>query len=152
MACAAALADPDSPAFDQHLKPVLTKSLLARTLGFSRHSYYYRPKLPAKDTNLADHIRRIYKDDDDTLGAKKLAKQLSTETSIPINHKRVARVMRAQALCSRPKKAKYRYPGQYGRTIYQSHQSYDRLWHCPVSHCRTSTGSDPFGYPGGQIG
>jgi putative transposase len=92
----------------------LTKSLLARTLGFSRHSYYYRPKLPAKDTDLAGRIRRIYKDDDDTLGAKKLAKQLSQElgTDTPVNHKRVARVMRTQEICSRPKKAKYRYPGK----------------------------------------
>ncbi len=93
---------------------MLTKSLLARTLGFSRHSYYYKPKLPAKDAEIADHIRRIYKDDDDTLGAKKLAKQLSQElgTAKSVNHKRVARVMKTQEICSRPKKAKYRYPGK----------------------------------------
>lgn len=93
---------------------MLTKSLLARTLGFSRYTYYYQPKLPQKDSNLAEHIRRIYKDDDDTLGAKKLAKQLSQELggSKPVNHKRVARVMKTQEICSRPKKAKYRYPGK----------------------------------------
>jgi putative transposase len=96
------------------LKPVLTRSLLARTLGFSRHSYYYKPKLPQKDSDLADHIRRIYKDDDDTLGAKKLAKQLSRElgSDKPVNHKRVARVMKTQAISSRPKKAKYVNPGK----------------------------------------
>lgn len=82
-------------------------------MGFSRHSYYYKPKLPAKDAGLAEHIRRIYKNDDDTLGAKKLAKQLSQELDDkPVNHKRVARVMRTQELSSRPKKAKYRYPGK----------------------------------------
>lgn len=116
MACATALTNLDSPAFDQTLQSSLTKSLLARTLGFSRHSYYYQPKLPAKDSDLAEHIRRIYRDDDDTLGAKKLAKQISQEGVVdgkpPVNHKRVARVMRTQEISSRPKKAKYRYPGK----------------------------------------
>ena len=123
MACATALTDPISPAFDQHLQPVLSKSLLARTLGFSRHSYYYKPKLPAKDYELAERIRDIYKNDDDTLGAKKLAKQISGElrdtTSsndagkvASINHKRVARVMRTQGISARLRKAKYVYPGK----------------------------------------
>jgi len=77
LAAAHALTDPDSPAFDQCLQPVLNRSLLARTLGFSRHSYYYQPRLPGKDAELAERIRGIYRDDDDTLGAKKLAKQMS---------------------------------------------------------------------------
>lgn len=94
---------------------MLSRSLLARTLGFSRHSYYYKPKLPEKDHIVAEHIRRIYKDDDDTLGAKKLAKQLSREGVVggkPVNHKRVARVMGTQEISSRPRKPKYRYPGK----------------------------------------
>jgi transposase InsO family protein len=92
--------------------------MLAKTLGFSRHSYYYKPKLPIKDADLADQIRDIYRDDDDTLGAKKLAKQLTTNSAKhnpaakPINHKRVARVMTAQGLSARPIKAKYKYPGK----------------------------------------
>jgi transposase InsO family protein len=91
--------------------------LLARTLGFSRHSYYYQPKLPAKDAPVAEHIRRIYKDDDDTLGAKKLAKQISqemrdTNKTVTVNHKRVARIMKSQDIASRPRKPKYRYPGK----------------------------------------
>jgi putative transposase len=97
------------------LQPLLNRSLLARTLGFSRHSYYYKPKLPEKDCIIAEHIRRIYKYDDDTLGAKKLAKQISQEGVVdgkPVNHKRVARVMKTQEISSRPKKAKYRYPGK----------------------------------------
>lgn len=83
-------------------------------LGFSRHSYYYQPKLPGKDAELAERIRGIYRDDDDTLGAKKLAKQMSQETdgASPVNHKRVARVMKTQDIASRAKKAKYRYPGK----------------------------------------
>jgi putative transposase len=86
--------------------------LLARTLGFSRHSYYYKPKLPSKDGVLADHVRRIYRDDDDTLGAKKLAKQIGAETNTPVNHKRVARMMCTQGVSARPRKAKYVYPGK----------------------------------------
>jgi transposase InsO family protein len=93
---------------------VLTRSLLARTLGFCRHSWYYQPKLPVKDHELAERICRIYRDDDDTLGAKKLAKQLSAEAGRgrPVNHKRVARVMRLHSMTSRPRKAKYVYPGK----------------------------------------
>ena len=95
---------------------MLNRSLLARTLGFSRHSYYYKPKLPAKDRDLAEHIRRIYKNDDDTLGAKKLAKQISQESQAvggkPVNHKQVARIMRLHELTARPRKAKYIYPGK----------------------------------------
>lgn len=89
----------------------LNRSLLARTLGFSRHSYYYRPRLPAKDRTLAERIRSIYRDDDDTLGAKKLAKQLSQDGTA-VNHKRVAKVMRTQDITARPRKAKYTYPGK----------------------------------------
>ena len=97
------------------MQPLLSRSLLARTLDFSRHSYYYKPRLPEKDRIVAEHIRRIYREDDDTLGAKKLAKQISQEGVVdgkPVNHKRIARVMRAQEISSRPKKAKYRYPGK----------------------------------------
>lgn len=82
-------------------------------MDFSRHSFYYRPRLPAKDGDLAEHIRRIYREDDDTLGAKKLAKQISQELGDnPVNHKRVSRVMRTQEISSRPRKPKYRYPGK----------------------------------------
>lgn len=97
------------------MQPLLNRSLLARTLGFSRHSYYYKPKLLQKDCIVAEHIRRIYRDDDDTLGAKKLAKQISQEGAVDsksVNHKRVARVMKTQEIFSRPKKAKYHYPGK----------------------------------------
>ncbi len=86
--------------------------MLARTLNFSRHSYYYKPRLPAKDAELAGQVQRIYQDDDDTLGAKKLAKQISVEAKSSVNHKRVARVMRTAGLCARPRKARYIYPGK----------------------------------------
>lgn len=112
IACSAAFTDPDSPAFDQDMQAKLTRSLLARTLGFSRHSYYYKPKLPARDRPVAGHIERIHKDDDDTLGAKKLAKQISAETNVPVNHKRVARIMTTYGIRSRPKKPRYIYPGK----------------------------------------
>ncbi len=94
------------------MQPALSKSLLARTLCFSRHSYYYRPVLASKDRLIAERIRTIYRDDDDTLGAKKLAKQIGTETNAPVNHKRVTRVMRMQDITARPRKARYIYPGK----------------------------------------
>jgi putative transposase len=112
IACAESLSDPDSPTYDALLASKLTKSLLARTLGFSRHSYYYKLKLPARDQLIADHIERIHKDDDDTLGAKKLAKQISQEQPKPVNHKQVARIMKQQNIQSRPKKLRYIYPGK----------------------------------------
>lgn len=106
------MSDPDSPIYDAPLASKLTKSLLARTLGFSRHSYYYKPKLPILDQAMAERIRKIHEDDDDTLGAKKLAKQISSETNTPTNHKRIARIMIAQGIHSRPKKQRYIYPGK----------------------------------------
>ena len=68
--------------------------------------------MPGRDYGVAERIRRVYRDDDDTLGAKKLAKQLSHEDGIAINHKRVARIMRLHELSARPRKAKYVYPGK----------------------------------------
>ena len=57
-------------------------------------------------------MHRIYRDDDDTLGAKKLAKQIASETNTPTNHKRVSRIMASQGIHSRPKKLRYVYPGK----------------------------------------
>jgi hypothetical protein len=94
------------------LAPKLTKTVLARTLGFSRHSYYYRPKLPARDQPFLERIRRIYAEDDDTLGPKKPAKQIGNETKVATNHKRIARIMRTQEISARPRKLKYKYPGK----------------------------------------
>jgi len=84
-------------------------------LGLERTSLYYKPKQPRKDALLAERIAAIYEKDDDTLGAKKLAKLLGAETaptggqadgqtgSQPVNHKRVARVMAACGIRPRPK-------------------------------------------------
>jgi hypothetical protein len=70
IAVAESFTDPDSPIFNQDLVSRLTKSLLARTLGFSRHSYYYPPKLPSRDQPFLEQIRRIYAEDDDTTRAQ----------------------------------------------------------------------------------
>lgn len=94
------------------MAPKLTKTVLARALGFSRHSYYYRPKLPGRDQPFLEQIRRIYAEHDDTLGPKKLAKQIGNETKIATNHKRISRIMRTHEVSARPRKLKYRYPGR----------------------------------------
>lgn len=98
--------------FNKQLAPKLTKVLLARTLGFSRHSYYYRIRLPTRDQPFLEHIRRIYQDDDDTLGPKKLAKQIGNETKTATNHKRIARIMSVNDMSARPRKLRYTYPGR----------------------------------------
>jgi putative transposase len=112
IAVAESFTDPDSPIYNQSLASRLTKSLLARTLGFSRYSWYYQPKLPARDQPFAEHIRRIYSDDNDTLGPKKLAKQITGETGKPTNHKRITRIMHNHEISARPRKARYVYPGK----------------------------------------
>jgi len=112
LAVAQGFTNPDSPAYNPLLAPELTKRILAEALDFSRSSWYYQPKLPARDQPFAEAIRRIYAEDDDTLGPKKLAKQIGTETGQPTNHKRIARIMHEQEISARSRKAKYKYPGR----------------------------------------
>jgi len=112
LAVAESFTNPDSPTFNQNLASKMSKTLLARTLEFSRYSWYYHPKLPVRDQPFAEAIRRIYAEDDDTLGPKKLAKQIGNEIGEPTNHKRIARIMHEQEISARSRKAKYKYPGR----------------------------------------
>jgi len=86
--------------------PKLTKSILARTLGFCRGSWYYQSKLEGKDKELSNQILRVHEEDDDTLGHKKLAKLLL------VNKKRVLRVMSKYGIKARRRTNKYRYHGK----------------------------------------
>lgn len=155
MAAASALTCPDSPAYDRTLAPRLNKTLLARALDFSRHSFYYRPKLPSKDAELGEHIKRVYKDDDDTLGSRKLAKQIGNELNMAINHKRVARVMSTQDIQARARKPKYRYPGKtkepftnlvramdhYEVAVYPKHEQQPEIVRSDILEGRLADGS-----------
>ena len=123
---AAGLLDPDSPLYLENttyphpatgnpISKTLAKATIARALGLDRTSLYYKPKQPRKDALLAERIAAIYEQDDDTLGAKKLAKLLGAEgmeedgqennkgNGKPVNHKRVARVMAVSGIRPRPK-------------------------------------------------
>lgn len=86
-----------------HLDDEPSKTTLARALCLDRTSLYYKPRQPNKDALLAGRIAAIYEQDDDTLGARKLAKLLSAGSNEPVNHKRVARVMKICGIHPRPK-------------------------------------------------
>lgn len=86
--------------------PHLTISILARTLGFSRGSWYYQSKLEDKDKKLANQITKLHEEEDDTLGHKKLAKLLA------VNKKRILRVMKKYGIKPRKRTNKYRYHGK----------------------------------------
>ena len=73
---------------------------LCRVIGSARSSYYYwvgtaarRAEREAADLALAARIRAVHRDSQGTYGAPRITAELR-ETGEPVNHKRVARVMR----------------------------------------------------------
>jgi len=85
--------------------PNLSKSLLAKTLGFSRSLWYMPRLLPSKDRAVASRIEELHKKDD-TLGQRSLAPLLK------MGKARVSRVMKEYGIAARPRKKAYRYPGK----------------------------------------
>lgn len=79
---------------------------ITRTLSISRGSFYRNSVLEGKDKKLAVEIERIYEEDDDTLGHKKLAPLLHTGKN------RVLRVMKKYGIKPRKRKNKYYYAGK----------------------------------------
>lgn len=86
--------------------PVYTKSIISRALRFARESWYYVSKLEPKDKLLANRIEDIHRDEDDTLGHKKLAPILGT------GKERVRRVMKKYHIRARKRTKKYVYRGK----------------------------------------
>lgn len=78
---------------------------VARSLGFSRYSFYTRHVLEDKDLQLKNKIDRLY-ETDDTLGPKKVSKLLG------VNKKRALRVMRKYGVQPRRQPKRYRYAGK----------------------------------------
>ena len=79
-------------------------SLLCEIAEVSRSGYYKHLHADQKGHGDAEVARRIKKAQEEVLytyGAKRMAKQLSATGSPPINHKRIARVMRENMLNSR---------------------------------------------------
>lgn len=72
---------------DQPLAEVTTVTERAQSLGVSRSSLYYEPKLPAKDQTLKTHIEAVLADNP-SYGHKRIALELG------LNKKRILRVMK----------------------------------------------------------
>ena len=88
------------------LNPTYTKRQLAKAFCFERTMFYYQSKMAIRDKAVAVEIERIYEDEDDTLGHKKLA---------PILHmgkNRIWRVMKKYGLKPRKRSNKYHYHGK----------------------------------------
>ncbi|MDP3014770.1 MAG: IS3 family transposase [Candidatus Subteraquimicrobiales bacterium] len=64
----------------------LTKTEIARKLGCSRGSLYYKKKIPSKDLQMKEEIRKVMKDNP-AYGHKRIAMELK------LNKKRILRVM-----------------------------------------------------------
>ncbi|MGB8943526.1 MAG: IS3 family transposase [Streptomyces sp.] len=75
---------------------------LCSILGVSRSSFYYwrrtaadRAARQVADARLAARIRLVHQESDGTYGAPRITAELREENGVAVNHKRVARIMRA---------------------------------------------------------
>ncbi|WP_330321388.1 IS3 family transposase (plasmid) [Streptomyces clavifer] len=78
---------------------------LCTILGVSRSSFYYwsrtaadRAARQAADARLAARIRAVHQESDGTYGAPRIAAELRETSGEAVNHKRVARLMRASGI------------------------------------------------------
>ncbi|MEW9513534.1 IS3 family transposase [Streptomyces bacillaris] len=78
---------------------------LCSILGVSRSSFYYwrrtavdRAARQTADAKLAARIRAVHQESDGTYGAPRIPAELREENGVAVNHKRVARIMRASGI------------------------------------------------------
>ncbi|MBZ6261193.1 IS3 family transposase [Streptomyces olivaceus] len=78
---------------------------LCSILGVSRSSFYYwrrtaadRTARQAADAKLATRIQAVHRESDGTYGAPRITAELREENGEAVNHKRVARIMRASGI------------------------------------------------------
>ncbi|MET7635368.1 IS3 family transposase [Streptomyces sp. NPDC001773] len=78
---------------------------LCSILGVSRSSFYYwrrtaadRAARQAADAQLAARIRAVHQESDGTYGAPRITAELRETSGEAVNHKRVARIMRASGI------------------------------------------------------
>ncbi|WP_190046370.1 IS3 family transposase [Streptomyces finlayi] len=78
---------------------------LCSILGVSRSSFYYwrrtaadRAARQVADARLAARIRAVHQESDGTHGAPRITAELREENGVAVNHKRVARIMRASGI------------------------------------------------------
>lgn len=88
--------------------PPKSKTELAKQLGISRQSLYYRPKMPARDLKLKAEIEKVMSDNK-AYGHKRIAWTLS------INKKRALRVMKLFGLKPRRRRKKPDKPEDLGQ-------------------------------------
>jgi len=100
-----------------------TKTQLAKKLGVSRSSLYYRPKRPAADLKLRHAIETVMIENPG-YGSPRVAMALG------INHKRVARVMKKFGLKPARRAKTPRKPGDQGRAPVPAPNILKRL--CPI--------------------
>jgi len=84
--------------------------LLCDIVEVSRSGYYRyvdTPKVSLKDSLLEEKVRRIQEDVRYSYGAKRMARYLSLAEGIPINHKRIARIMNENLLHARVRKRRH---------------------------------------------
>jgi putative transposase len=84
--------------------------LLCSLAEVSRSGYYrylQANSRPAKDASLVDTVRSIQEDVRYSYGAKRMARYLSLTEGIPINHKRIARIMNENLLNARVRKRRH---------------------------------------------
>ncbi|MET7345513.1 IS3 family transposase [Streptomyces sp. NPDC087866] len=78
---------------------------LCSILGVSRSSFYYwrrtavnRAARQVADAKLAARIRAVHQESDGTYGSPRITAELREENGVAVNHKRVARIMRASGI------------------------------------------------------
>jgi putative transposase len=88
------------------LNSPVNKQQMAIALSFNRNSFYYQSRLEPKDKELANAMEQQHRDEDDTLGHRKLAKILH------VGKNKAKRVMKKYGIEARVRKKKYNYPGK----------------------------------------
>ncbi|MEU5437227.1 IS3 family transposase, partial [Streptomyces sp. NPDC020719] len=78
---------------------------LCQVLGVSRSGFYYwvasapaRAARRVADARLTERIRRVHADSDGTYGVPRVTAELRESGGVPVNHKRVGRLMRAAGI------------------------------------------------------
>jgi len=84
---------------------------MAEALEFSRSHFYYKSKLEEPDKALSVKIEQIHKDEDDTLGHKKIGSMLG------IGKNKARRVMKKYGIEPRKRRKKYFYRGKSDKTF-----------------------------------
>lgn len=127
-------------------------------MGLARSSYYYRPEAPGEEdlaaqANLRDRIEAICAEFP-RYGYRRVTAQLKREGRI-VNHKRVARIMREEALTVRSLKCfTVTTDSRHGLPVFSNRLSEttlsgpDQAWQADITYIRIVTGSVFCGDPG----